>query len=174
MTTGTTNSLDPHRFVVSPRPYDHPDARRLVRALFDDQKERYGYADPFEADPAYYLPPHGLFLVGYLDGVAVACGGYRTFDEQTRTVEVKKMYTVPRFRGLGLGERILKELERRAARNGARRSILETGVRNTAALALYTGVGYQPTERYVDGRDPAINRAFVKELSGMFTEELAC
>ncbi|MCT9934922.1 GNAT family N-acetyltransferase [Planotetraspora sp. A-T 1434] len=173
MTTRTTNSLDPDRFVVSPRPYDHPDSRRLVRALFDDQTERYGYADPSEADPAYYLPPRGLFLVGYLDGLAVACGGYRTFDEQTRTVEVKKMYTVPHLRGLGLGERILTELERDAARNGAQRAILETGMRNTAALALYTGIGYQPTERYVDGRDPAINRAFVKELSRMFTEELA-
>ena len=104
----------------------------------------------------------------------MACGGYRTFDEQTRTVEVKKMYTVPGFRGLGLGERILTELEQHAVRNGAQRSILETGIRNTAALALYTGIGYQPTERYVDGRDPAINRAFTKKFSRDRTEESTC
>ncbi|WP_433361280.1 GNAT family N-acetyltransferase [Streptosporangium sp. CA-115845] len=153
------------RFLIRPRPYDHPDATRLVRALFDDQQQRYGYAYPFEADPASYTPPHGLFLIGYLNTVPVTCGGYRTFDEPTHTIEIKKMYTVPRLRGLGLGERILTALEHRATQTGAQRSILETGVRNTAALALYTGIGYQPTARYVNGRDPAINRAFTKRLT---------
>ncbi|MEV7970539.1 GNAT family N-acetyltransferase [Sphaerisporangium sp. NPDC088356] len=163
--TSTTKALEPG-LVVESRPYDHPDASRLVRALFDDQTSRYGYADPFEADPAAYAPPSGLFLVGYLDEIAVVCGGYRTFDARTATVEIKKMYTTPDLRGHGLGQRILTELERAAVLGGARRAILETGVRNIAALTLYTGVGYQPTGRYVEGRDPAINRAFVKELSG--------
>ncbi|PZG44544.1 GNAT family N-acetyltransferase [Spongiactinospora gelatinilytica] len=153
-------------FVLRPRRYDHPHAARLVRALFDDQTQRYGYADPFEADPAGYAPPRGLFLVGYLDDRPVACGGYRTYDVRTRTVEIKKMYTLPELRGHGLGERIITELEQHARESGARRSILETGVRNIAALALYAGVGYQPTARYVCGRDPAINRAFIKDLAG--------
>ncbi|WP_327044913.1 hypothetical protein OG320_24660 [Microbispora sp. NBC_01189] len=43
----------------------------------------------------------------------------------------------------------------------------------TTRTTLYTKVGYQPTERYVDGRDPAINRAFVKELSRTPSEETA-
>jgi GNAT superfamily N-acetyltransferase len=162
MTTGTT-CLE-SGLVVHVRPYDHPDASRLVRSLFDDQTGRYGYADPVEADPAAYTPPSGLFLVGYLNGVPVACGGYRTFESCAATVEIKKMYTVPDLRGHGLGQRILTDLEHSAARRGARHALLETGVRNIEALALYIGIGYQPTERYVEGRDPVINRAFVKEL----------
>ncbi|MFI0424569.1 GNAT family N-acetyltransferase [Spongiactinospora sp. 9N601] len=103
-------------FALRPRNYDHPHAARLVRALFDDQTQRYGYADPFEADPAGYTPPQGLFLVGYLDQTPVACGGYRTYDARTRTVEIKKMYTLPELRGHGLGERVITELGTACAR----------------------------------------------------------
>jgi GNAT superfamily N-acetyltransferase len=156
--------VDP-RTTMLVRDYDHPDAQRLVDALYRDQVERYGYADPAEADASIYRPPDGLFLVAYVDGVAVACGGFRTYDAPGRTVEIKKMYTVAELRGRGLGGLILNRLEAYARRGGARRAILETGVRNTAALALYCGVGFLPTDRYVNDRDPEINRAFVKDLS---------
>ncbi|WP_084960203.1 GNAT family N-acetyltransferase [Thermoactinospora rubra] len=156
----------PTEFTIKPRSYDHPDAVALVRALFEEQVARYGYADPAQAEPAAYAPPTGLFLVGYRDGIAVCCGGYRLHDAESRTVEIKKMYTVPQQRGQGFGARILQELERQAALGGAKRAILETGVRNTGALALYSSFGYLPTQRYVPGRDPAINRAFLKELCG--------
>lgn len=150
---------------IADRSYDHPDAQRLIWALFNDQVERYGYADPAEADPAKYVPPQGLFVVGYLAGTPATAGGYRTYDAATRTVEIKKMYTLPEFRGRGLGRLILTELERRAAASGAKLSILETGIRNVGALALYTKMGYLPTSRYMENRDPAINRAFIKELA---------
>ncbi|MFI7644219.1 GNAT family N-acetyltransferase [Nonomuraea sp. NPDC049400] len=146
-------------------PYDHPDALALVHALYDDQMERYGYADPAEAPPALFVPPQGLFLVSYVDDVPAACGGFRTYAPRAATVEIKKMYTAPPHRGRGLGQRLLETLERAAVEHGAQWAILETGVRNTAALALYDRLGYQPTDRYIPGRDPAINRAFIKDLT---------
>ncbi len=146
------------------RPYNHPDAVRLVQALYDEQVGRYGFADPVEADPATYSPPHGLFLVAYVDGIPSACGGYRPYEAAAATVELKKMYTVPELRGQGLGRLIGARLERHAAARGARRAILETGARSDGALALVRSAGYQPTDRYVSGRDPTINRAFVKDL----------
>jgi ribosomal protein S18 acetylase RimI-like enzyme len=106
-----------------------------------------------------------MFVVGYLCGEPVVCGGYRIHDVESRTVEIKKMYALPETRGRGLGRLVLAELERRAALSGARRAILETGVRNTAALGLYTGMGYAPTARYAKDRDPQINRAFIKNLA---------
>lgn len=150
---------------IAARPYDHPDAQGLIWALFDDQVARYGYADPAEAEPAKYAPPQGLFIVAYLDGTPASGGGYRTYDPATRTVEIKKMYTLTEFRGRGLGRIVLAELERRAAGAGAERSILETGIRNAGALALYSKMGYRPRPRYMQDRDPAINRAFVKLLT---------
>jgi len=58
-------------------------------------------------------------------------------------------------------------LEQHAADHGARRAILETGAHSHGALALVRLAGYQPTARYVMGRDPAINRAFAKDLPGL-------
>lgn len=149
---------------VRQRAYDHPDAALLVQSLFEDQVSRYGFADPVAADPTSYAPPLGLFLVAYMAGVPGACGGYRPCDLTAATVEIKKLYTVPELRGHGLGALILSRLELDAARRGARSAVLETGVRNSAALALFRRAGYRPAPRYVGGRDPVINRAFLKEL----------
>lgn len=74
------------------------------------------------------------------------------------------MYVSPAARGHGLGRQILKALEGDARRHGMTRVILETGVSNFAALALYTRCGYALTEPYVTGRDPRINRALSKVL----------
>lgn len=162
----TPPALDPDtapELVLLARPYDHVDAQTLIRALYDEQLPRYGYADPPEADPSEFAPPHGLFLVGYDQaGEPVACGGYRPHGPDT--VEIKKMYVRRDLRGSGHGRRLLLALEHAARQAGARRIILETGVHNHEALALYTRSGFHPTPAYVPGRDERINRAFAKEL----------
>src|SRR5262245_34018559 len=128
MTTSSSESAQPVNqggtVEIVERAYDDPDAARLVRALYDEQVERYGFADRVEADPADYAPPRGLFLVAYVRGVPSACGGYRTYDPATATVELKKLYTVPELRGRGLGRRVGTGLEEHAAGHGARRAIL--------------------------------------------------
>jgi ribosomal protein S18 acetylase RimI-like enzyme len=55
-------------------------------------------------------------------------------------------------------------LERHAVSRGATRIMLETGGRNTAALALYRRTGDLPCPSYVAGRDPRVNRAMTKPL----------
>jgi len=148
------------------REYDHLDASGLVNALYEEQVARYGYADPAGADPGEYRRPHGLFLVAYSDGLPVGCGGYRTFDVQARCAEVKKMFVRPECRGRGIGREVLRRLEDQAEASGFRSVILETGIRNEAALALYGAMGYQPRPRYaIAYRDPSINRAFTKDLT---------
>lgn len=69
----TTSSPDPapvaHRagpVEVIERSYDHPDAACLVRALYEEQVGRCGFADPVDADPATCVRPKGLFVVVYL------------------------------------------------------------------------------------------------------------
>ncbi len=74
------------------------------------------------------------------------------------------MYVDPAARGLALGSRILRTLEREAVEHGARRAILETGNQNLAALALYRHLGYQAIPSYVPGRRPTVNRAMAREL----------
>lgn len=153
---------DGHRYVIEPRPYDQPDVRHLTGKLYTEQLVRYGFADIPDDSIDEFLPPQGLFLVAYAHGVPCACGGVRTCAPGT--VEIKKMYVVPEFRGQGLGHRILTELEQAAMAHGARRAILETGARNIEALALYAHAGYRPIPAYRD-RDTTINRALAKELT---------
>lgn len=143
-----------------------PDASRLLRALHDEQVDRYGFADPFELNEPEYTPPEGVFAVARQGAVAVGCAGYRWFDRSAHTVELKRLYTVPASRGQGVGRTLLSWLERHAIVAGAQRAILETGVRNTAAIALITSAGYGPVDRYVEGRDPKINRAYARPLAG--------
>jgi GNAT superfamily N-acetyltransferase len=152
------------RIEIAERPPSNPDAARLLRALHGEQLQRYGFADPAELPPGEYTTPSGVFAVAYYGGVPVGCGGYRWFDKTTYTVEIKRIYIVPASRGRGAGRAMLSWLERHAIAAGARRAILESGVRNTAALDLITSTGYLPVDRYVEGRDPAINRAFARSL----------
>ncbi|APU15199.1 GNAT family N-acetyltransferase [Actinoalloteichus fjordicus] len=151
-------------WAITAVPYDSPSARRLTRALHREQVATYGRADAPEATPAEdFAPPNGVFLVAAgSDGIALACGGWRAAG--STTAEVKRMYVTPAARGRGIGRRLLAALEQDACLHGMTKVILETGVSNHAALALYTACGYARVEPYVAGRDPRINRALSKVL----------
>ncbi|WP_051792233.1 GNAT family N-acetyltransferase [Streptomyces sp. NRRL F-5527] len=148
---------------VTAAPYDHPDARRLTQALRAEQLGLYGFADDPDTTPeADFDPPRGLFLIAHLAQEAVGCGGVRLLDEHT--AEIKRMYVSGEARGHGIGQYLLEHLERHAVSRGVTRIMLETGRRNTAALALYRRTGYLPCPSYVAGRDHRVNRAMIKPL----------
>jgi len=165
---GSPASTDfPGEIRLVTRRVDHRDSTTLLRAFFREQIERYDFADSIDLDSAEYAPPQGIFVVLY-DGEQLAgCGGFRWYDRRTSTAEIKKIYLLPAMRGRGAGRILLQWLETQATGWGAERIILETGVRNTAALDLFVRSGYRPTSGYVPGRDPVINRAFVKALPGL-------
>ena len=158
---GMARTLPPGGVLIRPRPYEHPDSQYLVRSLYVEQLDRYGFADAPDADPQAFIPPGGLFLVAYVEGEPAACGGMRTHEPGV--TEIKKMYVSPNHRGQGFGRSILTELERASRATGAERAILETGNRNVEALALYARAGYESIASYRE-RDARINRAMSKRL----------
>ena len=125
--------------------YDHPDAVALIAEVQQEYVVRYGGQDATPVDPAEFVPPRGLFLVAYVDGVPAACGGWRAHETD---VELKRMYVAPAFRGRGLARAVLTALERTAAEAGYRRVILETGQRQPEAIALYRSSGYEPVPSF--------------------------
>lgn len=147
---------------VTAAPYDHPDARRLTQALRAEQLGLYGFAEDPDTTPEGDFDPPGLFLIAHMGEEAVGCGGVRLLSEHT--AEIKRMYVSDDARGHGIGRYILQHLERHAANRGATLILLETGRRNSAALALYHQAGYLPCPSYVAGRDPRVNRAMSKPL----------
>lgn len=119
--------------------YDHPDAARLIGEVQQEYVARYGGEDRAPIELADFTPPSGLFLVGYAEGAAVACGGWRAHGADA---EIKRMYVTPAARGRGLARRMLAELERTARDAGHRRVILETGSQQPEAVVLYRSSGY--------------------------------
>ncbi|MEU5084841.1 MULTISPECIES: GNAT family N-acetyltransferase [Streptomyces] len=149
---------------VTAVPYDHPDARRLTRVLRADQLRLYGFADDPDTTPGTdFDPPRGLFLVASIGDEPVGCGGVRLLDEDT--AEIKRMYVTDQACGQGIGRYLLEHLERHSTSCGATQIMLETGRRNTAALALYHRAGYVPCPSYVPGRDQGVNRAMTKTIN---------
>jgi len=77
---------------------------------------------------------------------AVACGAIKAFDE--KSMEVKRMFTLPEQRGKGLASAILNELETWTKELGYDKTILETGKRQTEAVALYQKCDYKIIPNY--------------------------
>ena len=85
-------------------------------------------------------------IVCYQNNVAVGCGAFRTIDAET--VEIKRMFVSPECRGKGIASAILLELELWASELNYSQTILETGVNQPEAIALYKKLGYAITENY--------------------------
>jgi GNAT superfamily N-acetyltransferase len=155
------NDLD-----IRDAPYDGPDAQRLINAVQAEYVVRYGGPDETAVDPAEFAPPDGVFMIGYLDGVAVATGGLRRHSEVTDAVEVeiKRMYVVPDARGRGLSRAMLAALEQRAVTFGATRLVLETGLRQPEAIRLYETSGYEPIDGFGHYKDAPLSLSFAKTL----------
>jgi GNAT superfamily N-acetyltransferase len=127
--------------LIKPVGYGDADASRLIAEVQQEYVVRYGGRDGTPVDPAEFAPPAGIFLVGYLDGVPVASGGWRS---RGADAEIKRMYVTPAARNRGLARQLLAELERAAAAAGHRRVILESGSQQPEAVALYRSSGYIP------------------------------
>ncbi|GGU69543.1 GNAT family N-acetyltransferase [Lentzea flava] len=126
--------------------------------------DRYGDVDVTPVDPAQFAPPLGYFVIGYLDDVPVACGGWRVNDEIEGAAEIKRMYVVDSARGRGLSRLVLAHLETTAREAGLERMILETGLRQPEAIGLYTSSGYERIANFGVYRDHPESRCFGKPL----------
>lgn len=114
------------------------------------------------AAPIFEPVNGGAFLIGRIDGEAVACGGVARYDEVTG--EIRRMYVVPRERGRGLSRRVLEALEDEARTLGYVLVRLETGKLQAAAIGLYISAGFGPIPRYGPFADDPKSVCFEKRL----------
>lgn len=147
----------------------NPDARTLVAEVQAEYTRRYGGPDATPLDAAMFDPPDGAFFVGYVDGLAVAMGGWRMRSDigafgRSRSAEVKRMYVVPHARRTGLARQVLAHLETTARAAGAGLMVLETGTEQPEAIALYLSAGYEPVTRFGHYAWSASSRYFGRPL----------
>lgn len=149
--------------------YGQPDALRLIEDVQAEYVQRYGSRDDTPLEHAMFDPPAGSFFVAYVDGEAVASGAWRRSSVEafgtTATAEIKRMYVAPGLRGTGLARRMLAHLEASAAASGAQALVLETGLRQPEAIALYESSGYTPVAGFGYYRDAPLSRCFAKRLA---------
>ncbi|MGH3139949.1 MAG: GNAT family N-acetyltransferase [Gaiellales bacterium] len=85
------------------------------------------------------------FFVARVDGVAVGCGGVAFYDG---FAEVKRMFTRPTARRLGVATGVLRRLEAEARRGGYSILRLETGRYQAEALGFYLREGFERCDAF--------------------------
>jgi DNA-binding MarR family transcriptional regulator/RimJ/RimL family protein N-acetyltransferase len=141
-----------------------PDARWCVDQYFAELDTRFeaGF-DPKKSIPAdahEMVPPRGALVVARLHDRPIGCGALKFHHRAP--AELKRMWVDPQARGLGLGRRLLSELERHARKAGARAVRLETNRTLKEAIQLYRSAGYREVPAF--NEEPYAHHWFEKRL----------
>jgi DNA-binding MarR family transcriptional regulator len=148
--------------VTDPR---SPDAEYCLHTYAAELAERFdsGY-DPARTRPVDVgdmTPPLGVLLVAFLHDEPVGCGALRFHGD--KPAEIKRMWVAPTARRLGLGRRLIAEVEAHARANGVRVLHLDTNRSLVEAIGLYRSAGYTEVPRFND--EPYAHHWFEKRLT---------
>ena len=140
------------------------DAQGCVRSYFAELDARFDAGfDPARAlpvDAEELVPPDGVLLLARLHGEPVGCGALKL--KGRGAAEIKRIWVSHSTRGLGVGRRLLRELEEHAANGGATTVRLDTNRTLTEAIALYRSEGYREVPAFND--EPYADHWFEKSL----------
>ncbi len=130
------------------------DAQHCLQQYYAELAARFPGGFELHADDApdedELIPPAGCMLVARLFGDPVGCGALRTLGPGVG--ELKRMWVSPEVRGLGVGRRLLAELERAASGRKLHTLRLDTNGSLGEALRLYHTSGYREIPRYNNNR----------------------
>jgi DNA-binding MarR family transcriptional regulator len=138
-------------------------AQFCLKSYFSELEDRFdGGFDTAAglAGASAYAAPGGLLLVARLRDEPVGCGALCFMDGEPD--QVKRMWVARSARGLGLGRRLLAELEQRVRERGGRAIRLETNRRLAEAISLYRSAGYVEVPPFND--EPYAHHWFEKQL----------
>ncbi len=121
---------------------DDPEAAALVAEAETELCARYGVTSIGHLHAADFEPgAGGAFVVAWLGGRAVGCGGIRRLDDEA--AELKRLYVAPAGRRRGVARAVLAHLHEVATAAGYLVLRLETGTEQPEAVALYRSAGYR-------------------------------
>jgi DNA-binding MarR family transcriptional regulator/GNAT superfamily N-acetyltransferase len=139
-------------------------ARFCLESYFAELDARFdaGFdpAHSISADPAELAEPAGLLLVARLRDEPIGCGALKLHGAEP--AEIKRMWVASAARGLGVGRRILEELERQARERSVQVLRLETNETLREAAGLYRSSGYDEVAPFND--EPYAHHWFEKRL----------
>ena len=139
---------------IAPIDPDQPDAQHCLWEYFAELNRRFdtGFEPGLSnlPDVADLRPPAGLLLVATLHAEPIGCGALRFHDGEPP--DIKRMWVAGGARGLGIGRRLLRELERHAAERGHTTVRLETNRALSEAISMYRSAGYVEVAAFNDER----------------------
>jgi ribosomal protein S18 acetylase RimI-like enzyme len=140
------------------------EAQLCLHSCFSELDARFetGFdpAPSISADAQQLIEPAGLFLVARLGREPVGCVATKFHDKAP--AEIKRMWVAGSARGLGLGRRLLAELEQHARDHAVPMLRLEANHALTEAIALYRSAGHAEVEPFND--EPFAHHWFEKCL----------
>jgi len=141
-----------------------PDAVWCIEQYFSELNTRFeaGFdrAKSIPADAHELMPPRGALFIARLRGRPIGCGALKFHPGEP--AELKRMWVAREARGLGLGRRLLLELERHAKQAGTRVVRLETNRTLKEAIQLYRSSGYREVAAF--NHEPYAHHWFEKTL----------
>lgn len=117
----------------------------LVKSLDADLEIRDGDEHPFY-DQFNKLDTIKNVVVAYDNEKPVGCGAIKEY--QTSIAEIKRMFVSQEERGKGIASKIIRELENWASELSFVKCILETGINQPEAIALYKKNSYKIITNY--------------------------
>jgi DNA-binding MarR family transcriptional regulator/GNAT superfamily N-acetyltransferase len=140
------------------------DAQHCLRSYFAELDTRFdsGFnpSATLPVDLAEMRPPNGTFLLASLRGRPIGCGALKLHGR--RPAEIKRVWVDADARGLGVGRRLLRELESAAVANGVRTVRLDTNRALVEAIAMYRSSGYREVDAF--NAEPYAHHWFEKRL----------
>jgi len=141
---------------------EDPDFIELVKLLDADLAIRDG------KDHAFFAQYNKIdsirhVVVAYSESLPAGCGAIRKYDEST--MEVKRMFVKPGYRGKGIARSVLSELEKWTAESGCLYCILETGKRQPEAISLYSSCGYRIIPNYGQYKNVETSVCMLKSIA---------
>jgi ribosomal protein S18 acetylase RimI-like enzyme len=127
--------------IITPERPDSADAVVLITELEAHLESLYPAVSRHGYSVEKLLAQAVAFFVLRDNGTPAGCGGIQLFGAEYG--ELKRMYVRPQFRGLGFGKLLLDHLTEYARAQGVGLLRLETGIHQTAAIALYERMGFQ-------------------------------
>lgn len=130
-------------------------ARELIREYGDSLGVDLSFQG-FEAElrglPGDYAPPGGALLLAFL-GEEIA-GSVAVRPLYKGVCEMKRLYVRPRWRGLGIGRRLIEAVLVEARRAGYHAIRLDTLPSMTAARGIYESLGFRAIPPYYQSAIP--------------------
>jgi len=136
-------------YLIAATPQQYEAARAIFRAYarsLDFDLQFQGFEKELEDIDQQYGPPEGALILAYHDSEVIGCVAVRKLSATES--ELKRMYVLPGFRGMKLGETLLLRALQAAKDLGYQKLRLDTLPDMTSAIKLYEAHGFKRIAPY--------------------------